>query len=180
MNPNYRYVMQKGHRSANKDGYVYEHIIEAERKLGRTLYPGEVVHHIDQNKRNNHPDNLMVFKSTKDHAGYHFGCEVRQLPDGAWISLYYSDLERICATCQKAFASQLSNAKYCSPECSQLAQRKCKRPTRDELESLITNSTFVSIAKKYGVSDNTVSKWCRYYGLPYRRRDIARQYHTIQ
>ena len=31
---------------------------------------------------------------------------------------------------------------------------------------------FTKIAEKYGVTDNTVRKWCKSYGLPYRRKDI--------
>ena len=49
----------------------HEHRIVAEEKIGRKLKPGEVVHHIDGNKRNNSPDNLMVFSSQAEHAAYH-------------------------------------------------------------------------------------------------------------
>lgn len=38
----------------------HEHRVVAERTLGRALRPGEVVHHIDGDKRNNAPGNLMV------------------------------------------------------------------------------------------------------------------------
>jgi len=49
----------------------HEHRVVAEQMLGRPLKPGEVVHHIDEDKRNNNPENLMVFPSQKEHAAYH-------------------------------------------------------------------------------------------------------------
>lgn len=56
----------KGHRLAQTRGYAYEHRINAEKKLGRRLRKGEVVHHIGS-VSNNHPDNLEVFKSNGLH-----------------------------------------------------------------------------------------------------------------
>lgn len=50
----------------------HEHRVVAEALLGRPLRKGEVVHHIDHNKRNNAPENLMVFSSQADHANFHF------------------------------------------------------------------------------------------------------------
>lgn len=57
-------------------GYVkvagrHEHRVVAERVLGRELGPGEVVHHEDQDKMNNNPDNLIVFPSQAVHARHH-------------------------------------------------------------------------------------------------------------
>lgn len=49
----------------------HEHRVIAERKIGRLLLPGEVVHHIDDNKLNNHPDNLEVLASQAEHARLH-------------------------------------------------------------------------------------------------------------
>lgn len=49
----------------------HTHRVVAEQMLGRPLQKGEVVHHIDGNKRNNDPSNLMVFKSQAEHVKYH-------------------------------------------------------------------------------------------------------------
>ena len=49
----------------------HTHRIVAEQKIGRPLIKGEIVHHIDGNKRNNDPDNLMVMTQS-EHASLHF------------------------------------------------------------------------------------------------------------
>jgi len=40
-----------------------------------------------------------------------------------------------------------------------------ERPSREQLELDIASSSWVSIGRKYGVSDNAVRKWARKYGL---------------
>lgn len=40
----------------------------AEELLGRSLLPGEIVHHIDGDSTNNSPDNLLVLSSQGYHA----------------------------------------------------------------------------------------------------------------
>ena len=48
-----------------------EHRAVAARMLGRALRKGEVVHHVDGDKRNNAPENLRVFSSQAEHAAWH-------------------------------------------------------------------------------------------------------------
>ena len=49
----------------------HEHRVVAEQFLGRPLMPGEVVHHIDCNKRNSSMNNIRVYKSQSEHAKFH-------------------------------------------------------------------------------------------------------------
>lgn len=63
----YRCVYQPDHPRRHPNGYVYEHITIAEATIGRRLNAGEVVHHLDHNKLNNHPDNLVVVESSPMH-----------------------------------------------------------------------------------------------------------------
>ncbi len=63
----YVLLWMPGHHLASKQGYVREHRLVMERKLGRRLLPDEVVHHIDDDRANNDPDNLELFSSNGDH-----------------------------------------------------------------------------------------------------------------
>ncbi len=51
-------------------GWKYEHIVVAEKMLGRKLGLDEVVHHIDFDGRNNSEDNLVVM-DRKEHMHLH-------------------------------------------------------------------------------------------------------------
>lgn len=68
----YPAVYDPSHPRAKSNGYVREHILVAEKMLGRPLEDGEVVHHIDFDKENNDPQNLMVFPNNTEHMRYHW------------------------------------------------------------------------------------------------------------
>ncbi len=74
IDPNgYIEILQKDHPRAKKNsGYVKEHILAAEKQLGRYLKPNEIVHHIDFDKHNNSSENLWVCESRKLHSEAHW------------------------------------------------------------------------------------------------------------
>jgi hypothetical protein len=59
------------HPRSDQYGYVAQHRLVMERKLGRYLTRKEVVHHEDDDKANNHPDNLRLFACQADHMRHH-------------------------------------------------------------------------------------------------------------
>lgn len=71
-----RFGTGKGICYAKRKG-KHEHRSVMEWMLGRFLRPGEVVHHIDGNKRNNSPENLLLFPSQSAHAAYHWWLKKR-------------------------------------------------------------------------------------------------------
>jgi len=58
------------HPAANHR-YVFEHRLVMEKTLGRYLTREEIVHHIDGDKANNVPENLMLFPNESTHQYYH-------------------------------------------------------------------------------------------------------------
>lgn len=67
----YIQIYVPNHPEANERGYVREHRILMEQKIGRRLNKKEIVHHIDGNRYNNHLNNLQLFNNTREHLNFH-------------------------------------------------------------------------------------------------------------
>jgi hypothetical protein len=64
------YTDKRGYKRFT-DSNTPVHRWAAEKKIGRKLKEGEVVHHKDRNKQNNSPSNLHIFKSQIEHDKAH-------------------------------------------------------------------------------------------------------------
>lgn len=74
-----------------------------------------------------------------------------------------------CIDCGKILYD--NRAKRCI-ECSAKKSRIIERPNREELKKMIRSTPFTHIAKKYGVSDNAIRKWCIAEHLPSKVSEI--------
>lgn len=79
------------------------HRVLMEKKIGRQLLPGETVHHLDGNKRNNTIDNLVLFASQAEHARLHNtknrkctipGCGLKHFCKGLCRTHFYRNRRR--------------------------------------------------------------------------------------
>ena len=59
------------HPRAMKIGYVYDHLLVAEKILGRTPRRNEPIHHIDFDRKNSNEDNLLICRSHREHGLAH-------------------------------------------------------------------------------------------------------------
>jgi hypothetical protein len=67
----YVLVMAPGHPRGKKSGYVYEHVLVAERALGEYIPRNHVIHHINGIKDDNRLENLWWFPSKAEHTRHH-------------------------------------------------------------------------------------------------------------
>lgn len=81
----------RGTRFGNGLRYAYEHHVVAEKMLGRPLNHNEVVHHRDEDRRNNRRSNLKV-QTRSAHARHH-------APNPS------PKVKLICSECKKGFVT---------------------------------------------------------------------------
>jgi hypothetical protein len=67
----YVYVKRPDHHRANHHGYVKRADLVLEEKLGRLLKPGEIAHHKNRVRDDDHPDNLEPMRNISEHMRFH-------------------------------------------------------------------------------------------------------------
>lgn len=168
----YRVIYLPAHpramKGGNWDGYVYEHIVVAEKSLNKALRPDEIVHHLDGERANNRSSNLLILNRGQ-HAKLHKwlaagapGLE-RTRENGVNSGKPKATKEQYCLVCNLTL--QLKQKKFCSVDCESFGTRKTPRPSKEELEIDMKSMSFLAMGRKYNVSDNAVRKWARKYGL---------------
>jgi hypothetical protein len=83
--------------------------------------------------------------------------------------------ERVCPGCGQAFIPRNIRHRHCSQGCWGVIKgkalrgvpvperRKVDRPSYEQLMADVATMSFLAVGRKYGVSDNAVRKWIRWY-----------------
>jgi 5-methylcytosine-specific restriction endonuclease McrA len=72
----------------------------------------------------------------------------------------------VCTNCGKDFVLKEESKTGICCVCLREKTRKVERPLAEVLYNEILNSSFVTVGKKYGVSNVAIRKWCKTYKLP--------------
>jgi hypothetical protein len=103
--------------------------------------------------------------------------------------------ERTCVGCDATFAPRTIQQRYCSFRCFSATRtrdagkpspsstigipheerRKVERPPYDELLREVEETSYLAVGRKYGVSDNAIRKWIRWYEREVERRRLEGQ-----
>lgn len=146
-NKGYICFYDKEHPLSTTDGRVFYHRHVASIKIGRWLTTKEIVHHIDENKLNNSPDNLQIL-SNAEHTRLHI---TGSIEDKKLKHL-------ICPVCKISFKQKDTDQITCSIPCANKRMVKNKALTKELLESLIPTTSWKDLGKMFGYSDVGIKK----------------------
>lgn len=116
------------------------------------------LHHINGDNTDNRLENLQILcpnchSQTENYCG-----QANKAP------------KYFCEMCGKE--KKTKNAKYC-PNCSAKMSHKVKHPEKEQLiEKLKELKSFLAVGQLYGVSDNTIRKWCKGFGIPDKKKEL--------
>ena len=143
----YYYCIVKEHPNRTKNNYVLLHRVIMENHIGKLLNTNEIVHHKNENKKDNRIENLEIF-SVSEHSKHHRS------------NIGRSMLKLKCPECSTIFVKEKRSThigkkqgKYtcCSPKCRGKFSRKIqlKRETNK-----VKNAISGNILREFNSLDN--------------------------
>jgi len=129
------------------------------------------LHHIDMNHENNNLSNLNILCANCHELMHSLARDCHKSKTKTTKSkskttkskskrkIQQRSKNNTCKQCH----SPTHNKHYCSYSCSRKSSRKVDRPSYDVLIRELEESNYVSVGRKYGVSDNAVRKWLKSY-----------------
>jgi transposase-like protein len=150
--------------------HVYEHHVIAEEMLNRELRNNEEVHHLDKNRSNNSPDNLLVLDKDQ-HVKLHSWLDKNIIiPKPSYAIRTLKGCIR-CDYCNKPIAPD--KKRFCNNSCRDSFNKiklSKETPVESIKELLNSNLSMTKIGKILGLSDNGVKARCKALNIDINRK----------
>lgn len=118
--------------------------------------------HKDGDRCNNQIDNLRIL-CPNCHSQTDSFCGKKKKKQR--IKIEHKNRKTICVKkcvfCNLDYEAKDKKQKYCSYNCHKKSLRKIDRPSKEQLINELSQSNYVQVGKKYGVSDNAIRKWLK-------------------
>ncbi len=108
-------------------------------------------------------------KGKRPKSRYQRDLKLENIPASKKVYYKHEKIEIKCARCGELFGTTNHSRQYCSRYCSNENKMTVDRPSKEKLEELLRDNSFVAVGKMFGVSDNAIRKWAKKYGLPNKR-----------
>jgi hypothetical protein len=174
-----RYIFEfcPTHPHCNVWGFVAQHRLIAEDKMGRLLVRGECVHHDDEVPTNNHPDNLIVMTKSEHHRHHMRKIQGARLAalDPVQVEQALQELSLKNAAALLGVHTQTLRNRF--PDL--VAPHKRKTPTQvddPEIIALIRELApdpmigYRQIALRFGIAAMTVKRICERENIPWTKK----------
>lgn len=128
------------------------------------------LHHKDGNHHNNNLNNLEILCPN---------CHAQETNNSGAGILYKTEkinkdpkVKYYCVECGVELVKQRKTG-LCM-ECYKKSLRTVERPDPEQLAQEIVDSSFLAVGRKYGVTDNTIRKWCIAYDIPKTKQELKK------
>lgn len=180
----YVFELCPDHPKANPFGFVPQHRLVMERQLGRFLPSSMQVHHKDECKTNNDPDNLELM-TRREHMAHHRRTQRLQKYGALERSMVEQRLrEGGLKAAAKALGCHTETIRNNFPDLVEPYKRKS--PTRIDDPVAIAKILAVApddkagyreVARQTGISYRTVQRICERNEIPWRRKSKKGEVH---
>lgn len=94
--------------------------------------------------------------------------ECKDLIRSSTLNPNYSSSECYCIDC----GQKISRGSTRCNSCAKKLERVVDRPSKEDLFNLIKSNPFTKVGEMFGVTDNTIRKWCKACGLPSTKKEL--------
>jgi hypothetical protein len=144
----YYYFCDITHPLADTNGVVYYHRHVASEARGRWLQKDECVHHVDGNRQNNEPSNLLVLTKA-EHSLTHKPKELTA---------------QECPVCLMPFSPTKLTQKFCDSKCAHEVSKRIKINV-EQMRDLVWRFPLYKVAEQLNVSGRAVSDFCKRFQI---------------